>query len=341
MNNTSYAALSDVLSSTHNSNDVLKKPLQILVPYSDSESETEHMLPTVPDTGIGHFSIIKDLSYVNPASFHEPSLIAPVPLNVTVQEGPMSVSWEIVQGASKRGRKVLFNNLGYRYNFLKNSKNNDTAYWVCSKKECKARVTQRGSTFVTSSAVHSCEPEIGAVLVGKIRSTSNTEAIKQPFISAMTLVKQAIRSHVPSGVACHLPPPQILARNANRQREKGRPQHPKDLGFKLNDLAVPVDFMKHDVTIQGNRHLIFGTNHQYNLLVRAENWFVDGTFKVYRQSLFKININKYLFNKYLIKLLLILLISRKYIHLLYFFRSHGVRLLKCSPSMHLYDQVHV
>lgn len=35
--------------------------------------------------------------------------------------------------------------------------------------------------------------------------------------------------------------------------------------------------------VGGRRHLIFATRHQLDLLNRAKSWYVDATFKLYRQ----------------------------------------------------------
>ena len=80
-----------------------------------------------------------------------------------------------------------------------------------------------------------------------------------------------------------LPAPDLLARNANRQRQRGHPQHPKDLGFTSREDVIPDDFLLVDIDVNDRRHFIFSTNRQVRLLKAAKNWFVDGTFKVVKE----------------------------------------------------------
>ena len=226
------------------------------------------------------------ISYDQPAPFHEPSLMVPVPMEVSVHEEPMEIKWDIVDGATRKGRRQLVNSLGFSYAFNKQSKNGETAYWLCSKRtsaKCNARVNQKGDIFTPGACPHSCEANKGAIFVAKIRSAVNTAAIQQPFTAALSLVNNAMANIIPEGVACQAPAPTTLARNANRKREKGRPHHPTTLVFELNHHAIPEHFLQYDVTIEGNRHIMLATPHQIQLLKLAENWFVDGTFRVVRK----------------------------------------------------------
>ena len=83
-----------------------------------------------------------------------------------------------------------------------------------------------------------------------------------------------------------------MARAANRLRQQLRPEDPTDLAFEISEENIPADFLKADVCIRSKRHLVFATSQQLQQLVKAKNWYVDGTFKLCRQpfsQLFTIN----------------------------------------------------
>ena len=89
-----------------------------------------------------------------------------------------------------------------------------------------------------------------------------------------------------------LPKPENMARAANRLRQQLRPEDPTDLAFEIAEENIPADFLKADVCIRSKRHLVFATSQQLQQLVKAKNWYVDGTFKLCRQpfsQLFTIN----------------------------------------------------
>ena len=86
--------------------------------------------------------------------------------------------------------------------------------------------------------------------------------------------------------------PENMARAANRLRQQLRPEDPTDLDFEISEENIPADFLKADVCIRSKRHLVFATSQQIQQLVKAKNWYVDGTFKLCRQpfsQLFTIN----------------------------------------------------
>ena len=84
-----------------------------------------------------------------------------------------------------------------------------------------------------------------------------------------------------------------MARAANRLRQQLRPEYPTDLAFEISEENIPADFLKADVCIRSKRHLVFATSQQLQQLVKAKNWYVNGTFKLCCQpfsQLFTINV---------------------------------------------------
>ena len=89
-----------------------------------------------------------------------------------------------------------------------------------------------------------------------------------------------------------LPKAEYLARTANKVRQSKRPKDPTDLNFSLQEQHLPNEFFQGEVKVRENRHLLFATPTQLQLLSKAKNWYIDGTFKLCRppfQQLFSIN----------------------------------------------------
>ena len=79
-----------------------------------------------------------------------------------------------------------------------------------------------------------------------------------------------------------LPRPALVARAANRLRQKLRHEQPKDLDFELVEECLPPGFFQADLTVKQRRHLIFARQEQLNTLAKAKSWYMDGTFKLVR-----------------------------------------------------------
>ena len=112
------------------------------------------------------------------------------------------------------------------------------------------------------------------------------KAQTDPFAMTPQIVDEAIDNHVRPTDACEMHNPKSLYRTANRVRQATRPNHPTNLKFDLNLDAIPEDFVKADISVQGRRHFLLATTFMLSLLLSAKNWFVDGTFKVVRVPLF-------------------------------------------------------
>ena len=119
------------------------------------------------------------------------------------------------------------------------------------------------------------------------------EARENLFRPAPAIVNEVLlEERIDENPCPSLPKPEYMARAANRLRQQLRPEDPTDLAFELSEENIPADFLKADVCIQSNRHLVFATRQQLQQLVKAKHWYVDGTFKLCRQpfsQLFTIN----------------------------------------------------
>ena len=67
-----------------------------------------------------------------------------------------------------------------------------------------------------------------------------------------------------------------LARAANLARQSSRPEDPVDLESEINTDYIPEIFLRGDVKVDERRHLIFATNHVFNVQCRAKICYLDG-----------------------------------------------------------------
>ncbi|XP_052271983.1 uncharacterized protein LOC127872692 [Dreissena polymorpha] len=86
----------------------------------------------------------------------------------------------------------------------------------------------------------------------------------------------------------NLPKPQTLTRILNRAREKHRPTDPSSLDFEVDTDFIGDGFLRGDVRVDGERHLIFASDDQLSRLQQSNRWFVDGTFHVVRKPFYQL-----------------------------------------------------
>ena len=72
----------------------------------------------------------------------------------------------------------------------------------------------------------------------------------------------------------------LQVRIANRVRQRERPADPVGLDFEIDSRHIPDNFLRKDITVGQQRHLVFATDLQLSLLANAKSWYVDGTFFV-------------------------------------------------------------
>ena len=68
-----------------------------------------------------------------------------------------------------------------------------------------------------------------------------------------------------------------LARMAKTARKHAIDQHGQNLAFEVNEDCIPEEFLKGDILKHGKRHLIFATEEQLQLLMKAKSWYIDQT----------------------------------------------------------------
>lgn len=111
-----------------------------------------------------------------------------------------------------------------------------------------------------------------------------------------------------------LPQPDYLARQANRLRQKLRPDDPKDLDFDLEEEHIPTGFLWSDLGAHSRRHLIFATDEQLHDQARSKSWYIDSTFKVCRHPFMQLlSINAFVGKDHVrqVSLLLVLMSAHK------------------------------
>ncbi|KAH3859495.1 hypothetical protein DPMN_102312 [Dreissena polymorpha] len=83
------------------------------------------------------------------------------------------------------------------------------------------------------------------------------------------------------GTRPNLPTAESLQRKANRHRKSQRPSEPTDLEFAVNqDYLNCGDYIIADLRVDRERHILFSTPRQLEILRSTKRWFMDGTFKV-------------------------------------------------------------
>ena len=102
------------------------------------------------------------------------------------------------------------------------------------------------------------------------------------FQSAAAIADEVLLEHVTDAPCPAIPRVCNLTRQANRRRQKDRPNNPVDLDFEVNLRHIPDGFLQADVRVGDRRHLVFSTQHM-SLLATAKTWCMDATFKVVKE----------------------------------------------------------
>ncbi|CAL4110170.1 unnamed protein product [Meganyctiphanes norvegica] len=87
-----------------------------------------------------------------------------------------------------------------------------------------------------------------------------------------------------------------LAEQGNRKKRSGKiaDPHKDDLNFELNldwinkNKSIPDNFTREDIKVNGQRHIIFASDAQLELLREAERWYMDATFKIIKRPFYQL-----------------------------------------------------
>lgn len=194
--------------------------------------------------------------------------------------------FEILETGSQRGKPLLVESRGFSYVIKR--KNKASTIWRCTIRnknaQCLATVVQQGELFTAGGSDH-CHDFLPNLDVAKrVTAAVKDKASDDVFKSAAAIVESVMRDAIdPSQQHPAMPDPSLLTRVANYRRQKNRPQDPITLDFVLEDSFIPPSFLKKDIQLDGQRHLIFATDTQLQLLNKAKTWYVDGTFKIIRK----------------------------------------------------------
>ena len=234
------------------------------------------------------------IQYELPVAIEESSLAEPTIEEHPVDNQPPPLTFQIVEGAPKRGQQKLFDSHGYSYCVKR--RRNEIVYWHCSLRgkanHCPASVIQRPEGFKVGTD-HNHAGEVGLPDTAKLTVAIKRKATDDLFRPALAIVDEVLLENVGTTAPLQtLPKPETLARAANRCRQANRPKEPVDLDFTFDETSIPTNFLRADVETRGGRHLIFATDEQLVNLAKAKRWYVDGTFKLCRppfSQLFTLN----------------------------------------------------
>ena len=219
-------------------------------------------------------------SFQVPEQIDEDILAPPPPPDFEpVPDGP--TTYEKVRSSSQRGKDKLIDNNGYTFTYRKTYASGNLL-WRCSVQNkattCSASVTQAGDTFTKGGQPNCHQPNQALQQLRKC-----PEKLKMLPCQTSSLLLHPLSIVILSqkdNDPCILKPSN-LARQANRKRQKQRPNNPTEIDFNLDH--IPSDFFLADISNNDRRHLLFATDRQLQLLANAKVWYVDGTFRVVRQ----------------------------------------------------------
>lgn len=153
-----------------------------------------------------------------------------------VDNGPR---FEIVEGASQRGKSMLFDRHGYGFTVKKQGTRVTTRWCSVRNKiqRCPARVTQKSNAFKVGRLGH-CHPATPGILTAsKVALHAKKEGNNDIFKSAAKLVQDAMTTNIDSSAPCpSLSDPAFLVRRVNRNRQSLRPMEPVTLDFEVSQL---------------------------------------------------------------------------------------------------------
>ena len=123
----------------------------------------------------------------------------------------------------------------------------------------------------------------GATKAALVAKRTKLEACKKPFVFARQILRGALQEGISILLPCEaLPPMDCMTRNVNFFRRKHYPQGPKrqEKEFNLNYTHLPFDFLLEDISLDGERHILFATTTQLRLLGVHKNLVCGRNFEI-------------------------------------------------------------
>lgn len=191
-------------------------------------------------------------------TFDESTIKGPTPQVVEQVDQPLT--FQIMEGASERGKRKLIDSCGFSYNVKRQRL--EATDWQCTvratENRCKATVVQKpGNLLEFGRNLHNHAAPVGGMIAAKINFLIKQEAKQDVFRPASEVVNDVLLSELTDSPCPSLPCVDSLQRTANRTRRQLRPQDPKDLDFDLQMEHIPDGFFCVDVKIRGRQHLVF------------------------------------------------------------------------------------
>ncbi|XP_050393171.1 uncharacterized protein LOC126826808 isoform X1 [Patella vulgata] len=206
-------------------------------------------------------------------------------ISVFAEEEP-ELAYTIEEAATTRGKKKLFDNIGFAYTIKTDKK---TTVWRCCKRNgsltCPATVIQDGTDFKKGLKEHIHPAEPGILTAAKIKVTAKKEAIGNIFTRSCPSIAESVMASVGSvnEPVYSRPPLAALIRSVQRTRQTLRPNDPVDMSSPLDEDFIDSNapgFYQKRVKVGERRHHIFATEDQLRLLAKAKTWYMDATFRV-------------------------------------------------------------
>ena len=172
-------------------------------------------------------SLESSIQYELPVAIEESSLTEPAIGQHAIDEQPPPLTFQIVEGASKRGQQKLIDSHGHSYCVKR--RRNEIVYWHCSLRgksnHCPASVIQRGREDFKVGIGHNHPGEVGLPETAKLTAAIKRKATDDLFRPASTIVDEVLLEDMGTNAALPtLPKPETLARAANRCRQARRPE---------------------------------------------------------------------------------------------------------------------
>lgn len=189
------------------------------------------------------------------------------------------ISYRLIDGGTQRAKRMLIDSKGFTYT-VKRQKGANTK-WRCSLRKktqrCGATVSQVGDYFNADATVHCHSAKQGVVTASILSKKVKQEASKDFKATAPTIVGKVVSEclNLEKFDSYNANMYNSLLRKANNIRNKMREEKSSDQNFELNLDFLPSTFLRKDIVIENQRHLVFATSTQLKLLCTAKMWYLD------------------------------------------------------------------